>query len=521
MHGAILEKWAATGWEVGPLSYPTSDEQGTTDGVGKFNRFFFGSIDWMLTLGAHEVHGAIHDKYASLGFERSVLGYPTTDEIAKPDGVGKFNRFQSGSIYWTPSLGAHEVHGPIHSKYLGWEEGFLGYPTTDEFDGGNRFRVSRFQNGQMNFKPGWLSLKVYTQNMAMMETPPGYAGVDKIMALDTLKAFLKSQKPDIVGFQEMFDDEIRSRLLADSTIASMYPFRSSGPEDGDIVEQDGGLMLLSRFPILERDQIVYRVCAAEDCLANKGALYAKIEIAQGVTYDVFLSHLQNANPLLSSGSERPTVQAQLDLLYSFIEAKRGTQQTPAVMMGDLNTNGNNPTQYNDLIDRLHKPIDVWKTTHPNELGITSDKHKSFAPSEAPVPAGERGKEGSRLDYVFLYDGARFQTNLLDAKVIKTLMQGGKDISDHYGVMAFFNPTQEVDIVYTGTISRVEATLRRFHCFEVTDGSAPLGSDDEVEWRLKAERRRRTDGDGVLAEDQGINVNTNFFFRLRRGWSAAQ
>lgn len=29
----------------------------------------------------HEVHGAIRDKWASLGYERGLLGYPISDEM--------------------------------------------------------------------------------------------------------------------------------------------------------------------------------------------------------------------------------------------------------------------------------------------------------------------------------------------------------------------------------------------------------------------------------------------------------
>jgi hypothetical protein len=86
--------------------------------------------------GAFEVHGAIREKYLALGAEASILGYPRTDETAAPDGVGRFNHFQSGSIYWTPGTSAHEVHGLIrdHWASLGWERNpKLGYPITDEF----------------------------------------------------------------------------------------------------------------------------------------------------------------------------------------------------------------------------------------------------------------------------------------------------------------------------------------------------------------------------------------------------
>jgi len=54
---------------------------------------------------AFEVHGDIRKKYDALGGPGGPLGLPLTDETATPDGVGRFNHFQGGSIYWTPRTG--------------------------------------------------------------------------------------------------------------------------------------------------------------------------------------------------------------------------------------------------------------------------------------------------------------------------------------------------------------------------------------------------------------------------------
>ncbi len=158
VHGAIRDKWAATGWERGPLGYPVTDEIGLGDGAGRLNHFQTGSIYWTSQTGAHEVHGAIRDKWAALGWQGGFLGYPTTDEIGTPDGLGRFNHFQGGSIYWTPGTGAHEVHGLIRQRWseLGWERSYLGYPISDEQDwvnpaNGVHGRISFFQFGKI----GW------------------------------------------------------------------------------------------------------------------------------------------------------------------------------------------------------------------------------------------------------------------------------------------------------------------------------------------------------------------------------
>jgi len=134
VHGDIRDKWESLGWEISVLGYPISDETKTPDGIGRYNHFQHGSIYWAPQTGAHEVHGKIRDKWESLGWERSFLGYPVSDETLKPDGIGRYNNFQYGSIYWTLPTGAHEVHGDILEHYLslGGPESYLGYPRTDE-----------------------------------------------------------------------------------------------------------------------------------------------------------------------------------------------------------------------------------------------------------------------------------------------------------------------------------------------------------------------------------------------------
>jgi uncharacterized protein with LGFP repeats len=105
----------------------------TADRRGRCRDFEGGSIYWSQATGAHEVHGEIRVKWAQRGGERS-LGLPLTDELGTPDGRGRFNHFEGGSIYWTPETGAHDVRGAIRDKWeeLGWERSRLGYPTSDQ-----------------------------------------------------------------------------------------------------------------------------------------------------------------------------------------------------------------------------------------------------------------------------------------------------------------------------------------------------------------------------------------------------
>ena len=156
VHGRIRDKWAELGWEKSFLGYPTTDESTTPDGIGRYNHFQGGSIYWAPNTDAHEVHGRIRDKWAELGWEQSFLGYPLMDESTTPDGIGRYNHFQGGSIYWTPNTDAHEVHGLIRDKWaeLGWEKSCLGYPVSDEEPSSAGWaRQSRFQYGIIKWSP--------------------------------------------------------------------------------------------------------------------------------------------------------------------------------------------------------------------------------------------------------------------------------------------------------------------------------------------------------------------------------
>jgi hypothetical protein len=104
IHGDIYKKWVQMGRENYGL--PLTDETATPDTVGRYNHFTDGkSIYWHPTTGAHAIYGGIRALWSSLGWERSELGYPTSDEMNAPDGIGRISYFQQKAIYWTAAAG--------------------------------------------------------------------------------------------------------------------------------------------------------------------------------------------------------------------------------------------------------------------------------------------------------------------------------------------------------------------------------------------------------------------------------
>jgi uncharacterized protein with LGFP repeats len=153
VYGAIGEKYNKLGGPGGVLGAPLSDEADAPYG-GRFNQFEKGFIYWHPKIGAFAVTGGIAGKWNEVG--RVAYGYPITDETGTPDGRGRYNHFRAvqmpgnpeASIYWTAATGTHTIYGAIRGKWasLGWERSWLGYPTSDEYQDGN-YRRSNFEHG--------------------------------------------------------------------------------------------------------------------------------------------------------------------------------------------------------------------------------------------------------------------------------------------------------------------------------------------------------------------------------------
>ncbi|HEX7976011.1 MAG TPA: hypothetical protein VF498_16500 [Anaerolineales bacterium] len=149
----IQARYEQLGGASGPLGFSLDDTRICVDGLGFYRHYQNGSIYWSAASGAYEVRGEIRIRWAFLGGERGPLGYPISGETSTADGMGLFNHFQSGSIYWSPRTRAHDLRGPIREHWLalGGERSILGYPITGEYDQGSLYRVSQFERGMIRW----------------------------------------------------------------------------------------------------------------------------------------------------------------------------------------------------------------------------------------------------------------------------------------------------------------------------------------------------------------------------------
>ncbi|MCC9203587.1 GH25 family lysozyme [Arthrobacter sp. zg-Y769] len=152
LNGGIRDAWRKIGFEKSILGYPTGAETCGLTGGGCYQNFQKGAILWSPATGAQvSKNGSIRDTWKKSGFETGALGYPTGTETCGLAGGGCYQNFQKGAILWSPASGAHiSANGVIRDAYrkAGFETGRLGYPTGAETcelrDGGC---YQNFQNG--------------------------------------------------------------------------------------------------------------------------------------------------------------------------------------------------------------------------------------------------------------------------------------------------------------------------------------------------------------------------------------
>jgi uncharacterized protein with LGFP repeats len=155
--GAIRSAWSGAKWEKGKLGYPVSEERcGLADG-GCFQKFQGGTVYYSPTTGARPVWGAVRTLWNAQGAQGGGLGYPTSAERCGLTGGGCFQGFEGGAIHWTPSTGAHSTRGSIRNAWraAGWEDGKLGYPTSEEACGLAGGGCSQqYQGGRVYWRSG-------------------------------------------------------------------------------------------------------------------------------------------------------------------------------------------------------------------------------------------------------------------------------------------------------------------------------------------------------------------------------
>lgn len=357
--------------------------------------------------------------------------------------------------------------------------------------------AQRTEGGRLDSLDHATPLQFYSQNMGLLPWP-FFRGIDKDESIDRLAVILLESTPDIVGLSEMWTSGDRKRLL--DQVGGLYPYHIDGPHEGDLPIIDveisgGGLLLLSRHPIVESHQTIYRQASGDDSLANKGVLHARIDVlGHPCPIDVFLTHTQASDPSVGGtvAGAREAVISQIRHMAAFISACRDPMQ-PALLMGDLNVDSySDPALYRILISTLDFPEDLHPrvkdgdfprpdATSESDSGDISSFHPDHPPRDIADPHrfGDKAK-AERLDYLLGFPGRLYVPNYGDRRIVIHQVRPGRDLSDHYGLELRLQSMKQL-FPEPVTQGSARISLYAVRCLQTTSGPG----DDEVEITLRA------------------------------------
>ncbi|KEK23798.1 sphingomyelin phosphodiesterase [Bacillus gaemokensis] len=296
-------------------------------------------------------------------------------------------------------------------------------------------------------------IKVMTHNVYMLSTNlyPNWGQNQRADLIGTAD-YIKNQ--DVVILNEIFDNGTSDRLL--KNLGKEYPNqtavlgRNSGKEwdqtlgnYSSTTPEDGGVAIVSKWPIVEKIQYVFEKGCGPDNLSNKGFVYTKIKKNDRFIH-VIGTHLQAEDNMCGKTSSSSVRTEQLKEIQGFIQNKNIPSNEYVLIGGDMNVNkinggdpkdANNTSEYASMFKTLHATV-------PSYTGYTATwdaTTNSIAKYNFPTAAAEY------LDYVIAdNDHARpvhVENKVLQPKSpewsvtswLKTYKYN--DYSDHYPVEA--------------------------------------------------------------------------------------
>lgn len=250
---------------------------------------------------------------------------------------------------------------------------------------------------------------------------------------------------DVVVIQEAFDNSSSDALKANA--AAAYPHQTpvmgrsktgwdatSGAYSATTPE-DGGVTILSKWPIVRKEQYVYKDACGADWYSNKGFVYTVLDV-NGSRVHVVGTHAQSTDPGCSAGEAAQMRSRQFRAMDAFLDAKNIPAGEQVIVAGDMNVDSRTPEYATMLADAGLAGADA-RTGHPYSFD-----------TELNSIAAERYPDDPRedLDYVLYRAGNARPANwtnhvVLESSAPWSVSSWGTtytytNLSDHYPVTGF-------------------------------------------------------------------------------------
>ncbi|MEU2060735.1 sphingomyelin phosphodiesterase [Streptomyces sp. NPDC013455] len=288
------------------------------------------------------------------------------------------------------------------------------------------------------------ALRVLTYNVFLMSRNlyPNWGQDHRAAEIPKASFF---QGNDVVILQEAFDNSASDALRR--AAAAGYPYQTpvvgrgrdgwdaTGGAYSAATPEDGGVTVLSKWPILRQEQYVYQDACGADWWSNKGFAYVVLNVG-GARVHVVGTHAQSTDPGCGAGEAVRTRSRQFRAIDAFLDAKNIPADEEVLVAGDLNVDARSAEYPAMLADAGLAGADA-RTGHPYSF----DTHEnSIARDRYP------GDPREDLDHVLARAGnarpAGWRNEVVQERSAPwTVTSWGTpytytNLSDHYPVRAF-------------------------------------------------------------------------------------
>ncbi|OHT09748.1 Endonuclease/Exonuclease/phosphatase family protein [Tritrichomonas foetus] len=196
---------------------------------------------------------------------------------------------------------------------------------------------------------------------------------------------------------------------------------------------DSGVMILSKYPIVDTDSVTYSDGCNYDGFAAKGCVYAKIQISKKQHINVFATHLQASYTVVTEKDYNVRAN-QIKDIHSLMSWRTTGDNSPTFLLGDMNIDFDRKREYSNMMESLDIPnfkvVDTLRTeegTRPITIAVNSD--------EASLTLKYDKNQPKSIDYIFVFEHDQSLIKSYTAKVEPMPVQGKPydQLSDHCAV----------------------------------------------------------------------------------------
>lgn len=274
-----------------------------------------------------------------------------------------------------------------------------------------------------------LSLATYN----LWGLPVSLSGHDQLRRFEALPEALAQSDLEVLALQETFHHDLRERLIAG--LSDRYFMASDYLRSRTLLKMDhhGGLMTLSKFPIIKEEFFPYAPADAmkiEERFAQKGFLVTTIA-RNGQYFNIVNTHLYAGN---HAKAEAIRLQ-QMRQMAATLDTSAQVKAYPTFLMGDLNINHPAVSASNDAFDHS----DVYSFI-VEEMGFV-DSQPQLGPQDYTIDAQTNAFKSTsdsqqKLDYIFM----RWPQTARPAEICEQGRRFDEEpaLSDHYAWCAYLS-----------------------------------------------------------------------------------